>query len=361
MKPSALDYLVCNACYGRLSLEIEESIVLSEGKEPEILSGVLKCLSCKKQFPVRSGVPRFVDEKRSSQQNLETGQRFGIAWKEFPRLAASYRDQFYDWMYPVDAAFVKDKIVLEAGCGKGRHAQLIAEAGAAQIFAIDIGEAVDVTYANVGHMERVHVVQSDICQLPFTQVFDFAFSLGVLHHMDVPAAGFSSIVNCLTSQGAVCVWVYGRENNWWLIHLINPVRTLITARLPAPPLKLLAFLLAVPVWAGARFVARPYMETKKKLGWLPDLFYGHYLSYIGRFDFNEIHHIVFDHLVAPVSNYIPGEEVAGWFAQAKLTTPIIRWHNKNSWTGFASRKAPDTELMLSRVARAVPSGNQRQI
>jgi SAM-dependent methyltransferase/uncharacterized protein YbaR (Trm112 family) len=349
MKHSALDFLVCNVCHSALSLSVEEERAGTAEALSEVITGNLKCTKCTKTFPIRKGVPRFVDETVSSAQNVETGERFGIAWKEFPRLDSRYREQFFDWIYPVDPNFVKGKVVLEGGCGKGRHAELIADAEAEHIFAVDIGEAVDVTFENVGHRKQIHVIQCDICALPFKPVFDFAFSVGVLHHMESPQLGFQSLVDVLKPNGAICAWVYGRENNWWLINIINPVRTAITAHMPAQPLKMLAALLAAPVFLYAKLFASPYMKLKEKMP-LPDLFYGAYLSYIARFDFNEIHHIVFDHLVAPVSNYIPGDEVQCWFEKANFPQPIIRWHNKNSWSGFADRNPATMLEMRNRIA-----------
>lgn len=352
MKPEALDFLVCNNCHSSLEMTIEETKT-KPGFGEEIITGSLKCTKCARVFPVLRGVPRFVDDTVSTAQNLETGERFGIAWKEFPRLDARYREQFYDWVFPVDADFVKDKVVLEGGCGKGRHAKLIAEAGAQHVFAVDIGEAVDVTFANVGQRRHIHVIQSDICALPFNpNTFDFAFSVGVLHHIDQPQRGFQSLADVLKPDGAICAWVYGRENNWWLINLVNPVRTAITAHMPAGPLKMLAAVMAAPVYCYAKFFVSPYNRLKKKVP-LPDLFYGAYLDYIAKFDFNEIHHITFDHLVAPVSNYLPQTEVRDWFRIANFTDPIIRWHNQNSWSGFGSRNTQTMAMMRAKEYKSL--------
>lgn len=342
MKASALEFLVCPACRSSLSLTERER----EGDE--VVAGELSCGGCAKRYPINRGVPALLNPVDSHVQDLETGQRFGAAWKEFPRLDQRYRQQFFDWIHPVGPDFVKGKVVLEAGCGKGRHAGYLAEAGAKAVFAVDIGDAVEVAYQNVGRMPGVHVIKSDICHLPFNDSIDFAFSVGVLHHMENPLEGFSELVRCLKPKGAVCVWVYGRESNGWLVHFVNPARLAITSRLPAAPLKVLAALMAIPVFLAAKLVAAPWKRLHEALPLFPRLFYGEYLSYISRFDFNEIHHIVFDHLVAPVSNYLRRSEVEGWFRQAKFDSPVLRWHNRNSWTGFGSRVPEEERAMRAR-------------
>lgn len=350
MKPSAVQNLICLEC--RSPLAIKEQSTADAGPTTtgeEIIQGQLACTKCPVSYPITAGVPRFVQSAVSEKKNLETGKRFGQAWKEFPRMDAAYKNQFFDWIFPVTEDYFLDKVVLEAGCGKGRHAQIISAAGASQVYAIDIGEAVDVAYHNVGHLPNVHIIQADICNLPFANPFDFAFSVGVLHHMSDPGQGFASICSHLKDNGSILVWVYGRENNGWLVSVINPIRLAITSKMPAAPLKLLSFLLAIPVFILSKYIYKPYCDCRRNAHFLPDLFYSRYMSYIARFDFSEIHHIVFDHLVAPVSNYLSQEDVRQWFINGHFDNPTLRWHNCNSWTGFSSRSEEDRQLMRSRV------------
>lgn len=347
MKIEAVPHFACSHCRASLDLVIAESKEVSGSTE--VITGELKCNSCHHSYAITRGVPRFVEAEQTTPQNLETGERFGVAWHEFSRMDARYERQFFDWVFPVGPEFFKGKVILEAGCGKGRHAEIVSRCGADAIFAIDIGPAADIAYHNVGHMPNVHIVQCDILNLPFKPEFDAAFSVGVLHHIDEPGRGFGSLCKILKPDGSIFVWVYGEENNWWLIKIINPIRTAITTKLPPAPLKLLSFLLAVPVFLYARFFAKPYKDWRRRFRWMPELFYGEYLAYISRFDFNEIHHIVFDHLVAPVSHYINRSEVERWYREEGLADPVIRWHNRNSWTGFGSRQPLLVTQMKDRM------------
>jgi len=321
-----------------------------EGRE--IITGLLTCKNCLSNYQITQGVPRLVDSSISSSTDLNTGDRFAESWKEFSRLDERYKQQFFDWIFPVNPDFLDDKLVLEAGVGKGRHAQIVAESGAKLVFGIDIGNAIDVAYANVGHMPNVHLIQADIRALPFNNIFDFAFSVGVLHHMDDPQAGFSSVVNCLRPNGSISIWVYGKENNWWITNLVCPLRKAFTSNLSTDVLKTISTTLSVPVYITSKFIVRPYAAIQKHLRWLPELFYQAYLNYISSFDFHEINHIVFDHLTAPVAFYIPREDVYSWFIRAGFYSPVVRWHNKNSWSGFASHRPWDLETMNKRLQQA---------
>jgi SAM-dependent methyltransferase len=62
---------------------------------------------------------------------------------------------------------------------------------------MDLSDAVETAYANLGKMPNVHVVQGDIYHPPFARPegggpFDFIYSIGVLHHLPDPEAGFHS-------------------------------------------------------------------------------------------------------------------------------------------------------------------------
>ena len=353
MKPSALQYLACINCKSDLILREDETIPVDSSEEREIISGLLTCVNCLRHYPITRGVPRLIDSQMSSSVDINTGDRFGEAWKEFPRLDESYSQQFFDWIAPVDSSFLEGKIVLEAGAGKGRHAQIVANSGAKVTLAIDIGDAIDVAYQNVGHLPNLHLIQSDIRKLPFKKIFDFAFSVGVLHHMEDPKAGFTSVVDCLADHGSISIWVYGKENNWWITNIVSPVRESITAKLPSAVLKIVSTTLSIPVFLGAKTIVGPYAKLRKgSAKWLPELFYESYLAYISKFDFTEINHIVFDHLIAPVAYYIPRADVESWFRDAGFTSPLIRWHNKNSWSGFASRAKSDVKQVLSKLTKA---------
>ena len=352
MKPSLLPYLACISCKGQFILQEDESVPMDNREGREIITGSLTCKSCLQRFAITHGIPRMVDPSLSSSTDLNTGERFANAWKEFSRLDERYKQQFYDWIFPVDPDFMDDKIVLEAGVGKGRHAQIVVESGAKLVFGIDIGNAIDVAYKNVGHLPKVHLIQADIRQLPFNNIFDFAFSVGVLHHMDDPEAGFSSVARTLRPGGALSIWVYGKENNWWITNLVCPLRKAFTSNLPTGVLKVLSTTLSIPVYLNAKFISSPWTRLQQSIPWLPDLFYQSYMNYISRFDFTEINHIVFDHLTAPVAFYVARESVISWFQKNEFMNPVIRWHNKNSWSAFASHRDYDMDTMSKRLQKA---------
>jgi SAM-dependent methyltransferase/uncharacterized protein YbaR (Trm112 family) len=324
MKRLALEFLACPACRGELALQSQAV----EGAE--VITGALRCDACAVDYPIVRGVPRFAGQLGAVE--AETAAAFGYEWTRYRELAVRYRQQFLDWIRPVEPAFLAGRNVLEGGCGKGRHTAVVAELGARAVVAMDLSDAVDAAFDNTRHFENVHVVQGDLNFPPVRQVFDYAFSIGVLHHTPDPERGFRALVARLRAGGSISAWVYGREGNGWIVHLVTPVRTHVTARMPHRLLDALSGALTVPLFLATRLVYGPARGSA--LGRL--LPYAPYLSYIAPFPFREQRSIVFDHLVAPVAFYIRHGDFADWFERAGLESVRIEHHNANSWRGFGT-------------------------
>ena len=323
MKPGALEYLACPACSGGLSLEA------TDVHGHEIMGGTLTCVPCAATYPILAGVPRFANV--ISHVEARTAAAFGYEWTQYSELEERYRKQFLDWIHPVTPDFFHGRTVLEGGCGKGRHTALAAEFGARAIVGMDLSDAVDAAFANTRHLANVHIVQADMNNPPVHRVFDYAFSVGVLHHLPDPERGFRALVSRLVAGGAISAWVYGREGNGWIVHVVSPIRETVTSRLPHRILDVISAPLTALMYAATKLVYRPTRNTPvAKL--LP---YGPYLSYISDFPFREQKSIVFDHLVAPVAFYLRREEFEAWFGRAGLQEVRIEQHNRNSWRGFA--------------------------
>ena len=322
MKERALGYLACPHCNGELALHV------AARSGHDIMEGALECGPCQKTFAIRRGIPRFATDVPDVEQR--TAEAFGYEWTRYSELADRYRQQFVDWLRPVTPDFFRGKAVLEGGCGKGRHTALAAEFGAKDVVALDLSDAVDAAFANTRHLDNVHIVQADLNNPPVRQQFDYAFSIGVLHHLPDPERGFRALVSRLKPGAAMSAWVYGREGNGWIVHGVTPLREHVTSHLPHGVLDVLSGALTLPLWLGTKLLYGPTHGSVAGVK-LP---YGDYLSYIAPFPFREQRSIVFDHLVAPVAYYIRRDEFEGWFARAGLQDVVIEHHNSNSWRGF---------------------------
>ena len=110
---------------------------------------------------------------------------------------------------------------------------------------MDLSVAIDAAYANIGHLEHVHLVQADIFAMPFRDgTFDRAYSIGVLHHTPDPRRAFDRVAAAVKPGGNLAVYLYHRYgfgprfSDFW--------RT-ITTRLPLSLMAILA-MAAIPLY-----------------------------------------------------------------------------------------------------------------
>ena len=329
MKKRLLQYLACPSCGGEIHL-----IAGSEASDGEILDGVLSCKSCTEQFQVTGGVPRFVKAEQVDEEMAATASSFGWQWQHFTQEDEQYGKQLLGWLQPVTPDFFKDKVVLEGGCGKGRHTKLAGQWGARDVIGVDLSDAVDSAFAATRGSGNMHVVQADLCRLPLKTAFDYSFSVGVIHHLENPEEGFRSLASRIKAGGYLSVWVYGAENNGWITSLVDPLRTRFTSSMSRRGLLHLSKLPTALMYTATKLVYGPLNRSRAGAAIASHLFYNDYLSSISQFGWREQHTIVFDHLVAPTAHYISRAEFERWWKAIDARDVTITWHNKNSWCGF---------------------------
>ena len=298
------------------------------------MEGQLACDSCQRTFPIVRGVPRFGTPEKLDSGKAATAENFGWQWQHFVQSDELYADQFLGWIAPVRPEFFQDKVVLEGGCGKGRHTQLAASWGARDVIGVDLSDAVETAFAATRKLENAHIVQADIYQLPFARVFDYAFSVGVLHHLPDPLSGFRSLAAKVKNGGSLSAWVYGAENNEWITRFVDPLRKRFSSRISRRALLHISKAPAILVYLATKLVYGPLNRSPAGAKVARHLFYNDYLSAISQFGWREQHTIVFDHLVAPTSHYIQREDFEEWWLEVEAKDVIVGWHNKNSWRGF---------------------------
>ena len=329
MKEKLLAYLACPVCGGEIELAPGAARAGAE-----VMEGELLCAACARRFPVVRGVPRFADLSAVEAEKAATAENFGWQWQHFTQEDEQYAAQFLGWIAPVEPEFFRGKVVLEGGCGKGRHTQLAARWGARDIVGVDLSAAVETAFAATRELENAHIVQADIYNLPVRRAFDYAYSVGVLHHLPDPRAGFRALAAKVKEGGHLSAWVYGAENNEWITRWVNPLRERVTSRMPQNALLHLSKLPTAALYAATKLVYGPLNRSPRGATLARHLFYNDYLKAISRFGWREQHTIVFDHLVAPTAFYITRAEFEDWWREIGARDTAIGWHNSNSWRGW---------------------------
>ena len=328
MRRRTLDLLRCPECGSRVVLRS-----VASGSEGRVEEGLLGCAECGREYPVSGSVPRFRTSS-GSETGPATARRFQVQWRRFQAIERSSKDQFQDWIHPIEEAFLKGKTVLDVGCGMGRFTRCFAEAGAGYVVGLDLGDSVDVAQDLYGNLENVDFVQADIMNMPFGPVFDLASSIGVLHHLPQPRLGFERMVQTVHSRGHVFAWVYGRENNGFIVRFVSPVRRKVTSRIPDRALSALSFVLAAGLHPVLKLLYRPVGRFRALRFLRKILFYYPYLHWLSGYGFRHTQVVIYDHLTAPVAHYIAEDEFRSWFSAAGCSEVVVTPRNRNSWRGL---------------------------
>src|SRR5574341_283722 len=322
LESDLLKLLRCKACHAALELHTDEP----PAEDGHVMTGSLTCTVCNAVYPIQGGIPRFVPSTLDNDV-LATTDGFGYEWDSAARYIWDTQftspDLFLDFIYPVEPAYFQHRVVLDAGCGTGRFSRLAQNFGAETVVGVDLSRAVDVAFQNLRAYPNIVIIQADLFELPLRSDFDYAFSIGVLHHTASPREAFHRMAELVKPGGGVSAWVYGRENNDWIIYLLNPIRRVLTSRLPRPVLRALAYILAVPLFLILKTIYRPIGRYKWLAGLQKWLFYFDYLFYLSQFDFHTQAWIIFDHLVPTIAEYIPQAEFQDWYESDGLLDVTI--------------------------------------
>jgi len=174
----------------------------------------------------------------------------------------------------------------------------------------------------------MQVMSTSVYDLPFKDRFDLAFSIGVIHHLEYPERALKKMARAVKPGGRVVIWVYGRENNRWLVSVFNPLRQMLFSRLPIGLTHHLSLYPAVLVWVLLRLGVRPI----------------EYFRLIAKFDFPHLRAIVFDQMLPRIAHYWPRETVARMMVEAGLEDVRLTWVNQMSWSAIGTRPAAAKRL-----------------
>jgi len=124
---------------------------------------------------------------------------------------------------------LRDKLILDAGCGNGVLNRFIAASGAT-VICIDVSISIEKAF-EYNDQKTAFFVQGDV-QFPPVDfgVFDIVHSSGVLHHTNNTELSFSCIEPCVKPGGKLSIWLYHPRKNF-LHNTFNKI-TKVTSKLP---------------------------------------------------------------------------------------------------------------------------------
>ena len=230
-----------------------------------------------RHFVIKGGIPRMISSETADfvRRNRES---FSLEWKY-------YRYGERNWGMDIESRktlfvnalgqppeAIKNKLILDAGCGSGLLSIEMAETFGLEVVALDLADGIEKAYAT-NTAPFVYFIQGSVLEPPFRAgIFDYIYCAGVLIHLPSTHQGFERLAPLLSVGGRQFVWVYHpleyhkrtgdylqeRRNEW--------VRSRVTSRLPIRMQEAIYFLLLAPYFIK-RALLNPFRSRKEDRTW----------------------------------------------------------------------------------------------
>jgi SAM-dependent methyltransferase len=175
---------------------------------------------------------------------------------------------------------------------------------------------------NLSRFDSLTVRFQSVYDLSENDCFDIVYSIGVVHHLEFPELAVRKMAAAAKPGGTVLLWLYGYENNEWIVRVADPLRKALFSRLPLG----LVHALSLPV-AGCLWLLL-------KAGFAPIEFF----RMARGFTFPHLRAIVFDQMIPKIARYYRRGEAAELMRQAGLENIQLIWVNEMSWAVSGTKR-----------------------
>lgn len=240
----------------------------------------------------------------------ETEKRYGYLWTREGALKPAEKWHFNNMQKVIDEPIVRGDIGIDVGSGCGFDSFIMARDNpSVRIVSVDISDGVFAAKGFSSALKNINIIKSSILDIPLKDnVFDFAYSFGVLHHTVDPKRCLTEIARILKKGRPVFLYLYEAHTDnifkYAGIKIVELVR-LITVKLPPDVLYGLCWFFSPLIYLAFSIPAkilRRFEATRKFAGKIPFNFGKGFLSLRGD---------LYDRFSAPVERRFTKEDVIG--------------------------------------------------
>jgi ubiquinone/menaquinone biosynthesis C-methylase UbiE len=233
-----------------------------------------------------------------TEENLDprVARGFGREWSTFRQdsyhLTQQQRQAIFDdyfRIFPWHLLPPGGGVGLDVGCGTGRWSLLLAPRVQHLHLLDPSAEALNVAKQNLSSVQNVTYHRHSVANIPLPQKsLDFAFSLGVLHHVPDTQAAIVAIADKLKPNAPFLVYLYYALDNrpiWYrLLWRLTNLARLVVSRLPHPLRLVLSWTVAALIYWPLARVARLVSRRGRSASALPLSYYADKSFYVMRTD-----------------------------------------------------------------------------
>jgi len=187
-----------------------------------------------------------MDPRPDNNLDLQVAKSFGQEWSRFRQdedhLPHKQREEIFDGyfrIFPWNLLPPGGGVGIDIGCGTGRWAMLVAPR-VAHLHLLDASpQALAVARKNLNFATNVSFHAESVAAIPLpSNSLDFAYALGVLHHVPDTQAAIDAIADKLKPGASFLIYLYYALDNrpaWYrVLWRVSDVARLAVSRLPHP-------------------------------------------------------------------------------------------------------------------------------
>ena len=334
MQEKDLVFLCCPVCGDDLQPEGHNS----QNDANIARATALACQKCNSQYPIIEGIPMLAAGEKNQLVKVVTDS-FGLRWTENYKNMEHLQHAYTPSLIPIRPGDFQDKTIIDAGCGYGPLTKFMLDNGAHHVLCIDYSNAIFTAKKFLEKYDgRVTFAYGDILNPPIKPVFDMFVSHGVLIHVEDAQKAYTKLSEKIRPQkGTSFIWVYAKENNAFLIFILNKIRT-ITLKIPYNINWHLAYFLEALlslIYYSIYFPIEKIFKLGRKLWfgkYFIDFLYNRKRGGTRKYRYNMIH----DALCTPIANHFSRDELMEWIKETGYTSFNFMFFRDQSWSIAAS-------------------------
>jgi SAM-dependent methyltransferase len=256
---------------------------------------------------------------------------FGNQWLIHGRIDEDYwtsdqmfRDHFENQTLPFSD--LEDSVVVDIGSGSGRILKMLSRYHPRKLYGIEPSHGFRILQENTSDISNLELINSSAEKFQLDKKANFAFSLGVIHHIPDPIDAIKNIYNQISENGIFVMWVYGYENNETYVIFQRIFRKLFRL-IPDLILDRISLFITYVLDLYLFLSLRLFNSRLPLTSYLDSLF-----RKCGR---RQKKYIVFDQLNPVYAKYYKKEEVVSLLKNAGFSEVKMFHRHSYSWTAIA--------------------------
>jgi ubiquinone/menaquinone biosynthesis C-methylase UbiE len=164
---------------------------------------------------IKNNIADFTEKNNTENINHEVVKSFGDEWTKFNKFSDKTLEKICgEYFDIIDETIVnKSTYMIDIGCGTGRWSEYFLEK-TGFIEAVDPSDAILVADKLLGSADNVRLTKASVDTLPWPDnTFDFAMSVGVLHHIPDTKKALINCVKKVKKGGYFYVYLYYKLDN----------------------------------------------------------------------------------------------------------------------------------------------------